>query len=123
MANELTDRNAAEVGAGGPAGTPPASSAVPAIERSDDELVRELHELGRQFSPPQYGDASADARWFDQCIGTPTFEPYRGSFVAVLNEAVVGHGPNPLQLQLDVARERNVHPHRLIIEYVPRAEF
>jgi hypothetical protein len=120
MANELNPAlEAPEV----PATDAPADGAKPVAERTYAELAREIHEFGRQFPMPERGDSRGDARWFEEHLGTPTFEPYRGNFIAVLNESIVGHGRNALQLQLDVARKFNVHPHRLIVEYVPRAEF
>lgn len=108
-------------------GSPATDALVPEAqttpEPTDRELVREIHEFGKQLPPPERGDSREDARWFEEHLGTATFEPYRGNFVAVLNGSVVGHSRHALQLQLDVARKFNVHPHRLIVEYVPRAEF
>lgn len=82
-----------------------------------EELARELVELGKQFPPPDLEDIRADARWF--MAHWDEFEPYRGTCVAVLNGAVVGHGWNSQQLQLDVARKFNVHPQRFLLEYIP----
>ncbi len=91
--------------------------------RTDQELACELFELEKQFVMPDDHAIRADAQWFDDHLGKPEFEPYRGTHIAVLNGAIVGHGWNALQLQLDVARKYNVHPQRFILEYVPRCEF
>ena len=91
------------------------------ICRTDEELARELVELENQFDPPERGASSADARWFEANWGAPVLAAYRGTHVAVLNGAIVGHGSNALQLELDVARKFNLHPQRFIVEYVPTA--
>ena len=102
---------------------PPAAPAprVPAL--TDEELVREVIELEKRLPLPEYDDILADAKWFQARCNTPEFEPYRGTHIAVLNGAIVGHGWNSLQLQLDVARTFNVHPQRFILEYIPTREF
>ena len=88
--------------------------------QTDQELAHELVEFGKRFELPKRGESTSDAQWFDEHWGTPTLTQYRGNFVAILNSAVVGHGANSLQLQLDMARKYNIHPQRLIIEYIPR---
>ncbi len=92
-------------------------------QRTYEDLARELIELEKQFPLPERGDAIPDAKWFEEHWGKPALTQYGGSFVAVLNGAVVGHGLNSLQLQIDVARKCNVHPQRFIIEYVPPSNF
>src|SRR5687768_10553170 len=84
-----------------PAPDAPAGNGAPTVARTDEELARELYEFEKQFTPPQCGDSRGDARWFEAHLGTATLEPYRGTFVAVLNESIVGNGRNALQLQLD----------------------
>jgi hypothetical protein len=108
--------------------TPPpaangAAPPAPSSTRRSEELVRELLELEKQFPPPNEDAIFADARWLQEHWGTAVLEPYRGTHVAVLNGAVVGHGWDSLQLQLDVARKFNVHPQRFILEYIPPAGF
>lgn len=107
---------------------PPAANgaAVPAPRenpRSNMDLARELVELEKQYPPPEQSDILADARWLQEHWGTAVLEPYRGTHVAVLNGAIVGHGWNSLQLQLDVARKFNVHPERFLVEYIPPTAF
>ena len=104
-----------------PANTTAEPAPVPC--RTDEELAHEIIEFEKRYPLPEKGDASADAKWFDECLGKPALTRYGGRFVAVLNGAVVGHGANSLQLQLDVAREFNVHPQRFIVEYIPPRRF
>ena len=106
-----------------PAATAPTGPAARPVEPTYEDLARELIELEKQFPLPEQDDIFADARWFDAHSNTPALEPYRGTHVAVLNGAVVGHGWDSLQLLLDVARKFNVHPQRFILEYVPLREF
>jgi hypothetical protein len=102
------------------AGVPAASA--PVVERSYEELAREIIELEKQFPPPDEGDIVAEARWLAE--NWPALvRAYPGTHVAVLNRAVVGTGENPLQLKLDVARKFNVHPQRFLVESVPPPEF
>jgi hypothetical protein len=81
-------------------------------------LAREIVDLEKQFPPPDQDALLADARWFEAHYAQPELSQYRGSFVAVRNGAVVGHGPNALQLQLDVARRLNVHPESFLVELI-----
>jgi hypothetical protein len=97
-----------------------ARPAPPEVPRSDHDLADELFEFEKQFPPPETNAILADAKWFDDHWGKPELTQYCGSYVAVLNGAVVGHGPNALQLQLDCAKALHVHPQRFILEYIPR---
>lgn len=90
---------------------------------SDEELAREIIEFEMGFPPPDLNEIRADARWFDEHLDKPELAQYCGSFVAVLDGAVIGHGPNALLLQLEAAKRLNVHPQRFILEYVPRPTF
>jgi hypothetical protein len=97
--------------------------ARPAPEASaswrDDDLLNEIIELEKQFPVPDVEEIRADARWFQEHWGKPELTRYCGSYVAVLNGAVVGHGGNAFQLQLDAAKKFNVHPQRFILEFIP----
>ena len=107
-----------------PAPDQPAPEEVtPVTQRTYEDLARELIELEKQFPLPEKGESLADAKWFEERWGKSEFEPYRGMCIAVLNGSVVGQGRNPLQLQLDVARQLKVHPQRFIIEYIPPRNF
>jgi hypothetical protein len=109
----------------------PTTDALPATNSAahngrtpiDEELAREIIEFEKGRSVPDLEDIRADARWFEDHWGKPELTQYRGSFVAVLNGAVVGHGPNALLLQLETAKRLNVHPQRFILEYIPHPTF
>src|SRR5262245_43902804 len=97
-----------------------APAPVPSVTpRTDADLIREIIELEDQCPPPDTEAIRADARWFQEHWGKPELTQYRGSFVAVFNGAVVGHGDNSHQLRLDTAKKFNVHPCRLIVELIP----
>lgn len=85
-----------------------------------EKLAHELTELEKQFPLPERADQLADAKWFEERWVKPAFEPYRGTCIAVLNEAVVATGDDELQLEIDVSRRFNVHPARPLIAYIPR---
>lgn len=107
---------------------PPATNgAVPHVPSapcpSDEELARQIVEFEKQFPPPDTDAILANARWLEAHWGKPELTQYRGFHVAVFGGAVVGHGLNSLQLQLDVARKYNVHPQSFLVEYVPPAGF
>lgn len=116
MANETNavDATVSEVPADSPV---PAEVARPTAERSDEELAHEIHEFGKQFPEPEMGTNLADARWFEE-NWRELVRLYSGQIVVVFNGAVVAHGGNALQLQLDVARRLNVHPDRLTVELI-----
>lgn len=96
------------------------TSEVPAApERSYEALTHELAQLEKQFPPPDEAELAADAWWFAERWGTPEFEPYRGSCVAVLNGAVVAQGEDEDRLRLALARARGLHPARFVIAYIP----
>ncbi len=122
MANELNTPTVEASAAGPEPATDPAAPAEAAVERTYDELAREIIELEKQFPPPEESDIVAEARWLTE--NWPALvRKYRGTHIAVLNRAVVGEGPNPLQLQLDVARKFNVHSQRFLVESVPPPQF
>ena len=91
--------------------------------RTLEDLAREIAELGKQLPPPDVNAILADARWFEESWGKPALTQYRGNFVVVFNGAVVAHGIDALQLQLDSAKKLNIHPQRFIVEYIPPAGF
>ncbi len=101
----------------------PVPEAVAAVQREYEALIRETIELEQQFPPPDRDDQIADAKWFQERWGKPEFEPYRGTYVVVLNGSVVACGKDELRLRLDVARRLNVNPQRFIIEYIPPRAF
>ena len=105
-----------------PAAVPPSNGAV-AVHPEDrplEDLVGELIELEKHFPPPDQAAQYADCRWLNDNWGTAALEPYRGTHVVVYNGAVVGSGDNPTRLELDAVRTFNVHPQRLVVEYIPR---
>ena len=80
-------------------------------------MAQELFELGKQFPRPEKGDCIPDARWYIENEAA-LYKQHLGEHVAILNGAVVGHGWNELQLQLDVARKYHVHPDRILTVYL-----
>lgn len=88
-------------------------------DRTIKELCREIIELESRSPLPDYDAWVADAKWLQAHQGTPEFEPYRGTHIAILREAIVGRAWNCLQLELDIARKYNVHPRQVLIVYVP----
>lgn len=120
--HDETIPNRADLDASEPTPARPAPAAS-AAERTDYELAREIVAFEKQFPPPEQDRISADAGWFEAQWGTETFVPYRGSFVAVIDQTVVGSGRNALQLQLDTAKRLNVHPQRFLVEYIPNPGF
>ena len=101
----------------------PSPAAVAAVRQQSDAIIRETIELEKQFPAPSEDELFADARWFRERWGKPEFEPYRGTYVAILNGSVVARGADELRLRLALARQLNVHPQRFIIEYVPPRAF
>lgn len=97
----------------------PVANERAAPERSDEELARELRELEQRFPPPNQDELSADAKWFAERWGKPAFELYRGSYIAVLDGAVVARGQDEDRLRLALSLSRGLHPARLVIAYIP----
>ena len=95
----------------------------PAAPPSDADLARKLVVLEQHSLPPNEDDFIADAKWLQSQYGTPAFEPYRGTHIAVLKRGIVGHARNSLQLQFDVARKFGVHPQQVLIVYIPSSIF
>jgi hypothetical protein len=108
------------------AADPPANGhPPPPAELPPDDTARaaaELRTFGERFPPPDPGAFLADCRWLQEHWGTPTLEPYRGTHIAILGGQIVGQGDGSLGWELDLARALNVHPQRLLIEYVSRPE-
>ncbi len=100
-----------------PAANGPAPHTPDEARRADEELLRELAELEKQFPPPEKGDLIPDARWFE-ANASALGEQYRNEHVAIMNCEVVGHDWNELRLRRDVARKYNVHPHRFLVVYL-----
>lgn len=90
---------------------------------SPEAVVAEMMEMEARLPAPDPDAIRADCRWLDARWGTEELAPYRGEHVAVLDGAVVGHSADPLALQRDVARARNVHPQRLVVAYVDEPAF
>lgn len=104
-----------------PAADPAPAPTTDAAGPSPEQLLAELRELERQPAPADTAVAQrADCRWLQDHWITAELEPYRGETVVVLNGAVVAHGDNPHQLEIDVARRFGVHPYRLVVEYIPQ---
>lgn len=83
-----------------------------------DRPVEELIAVEKEYPPPAWEEMLPDARWAQDRISTPAFDPYVGSHVFVYNEAVVGHGNDTIRLHIELARKYNVHPNRFVVIYV-----
>jgi hypothetical protein len=94
----------------------------PTFEPTADDLARALHEFGTGRPAADPEAVRADARWFEAHVGKPELARFRGNYVVVYNGAVVRHGRNALLVELEAARALNVHPRRLLVEYIPHPD-
>ena len=53
-----------------------------------------------------------------QLLDSGALDAYAGSYVAVVNGAVAGSGPDSAALRQQVSRERQLHPERMAIVHV-----
>jgi len=113
-AESLSEATGIEVG---PTSAAAASSRA-TIPTSLDRAVFELIELEKHFPPPDQRAIVADCQWLQDHWGKPVLTAYRGTHVAILNGEVVGHADDSIRLEIDLARKFNVHPQRLVIEYI-----
>jgi hypothetical protein len=51
------------------------------------------------------------------------FEPHRGKYIAVFHQAILGSDANGLSLRLDWAKRLQVHPERIVLAFIPSAEW
>jgi hypothetical protein len=65
-----------------------------------------------------YPEILADWQWIFDEYGTGRFEPYRGQFIAVYNQQVLGSGPRPSELREAVAAEHHLDPDRLAVTFI-----
>lgn len=86
--------------------------------RSIESLSEELVEFEKGMPAPDFAAQNADARWIDE-HWQQLLKEFPGTHIAVLDQRVVGHGVNSLELQLNLARQFNIHPERPIIVYIP----
>lgn len=105
-----------------PANGHPGPPTVPPPVDETARVAAELRAFGERFPPPEPEAYLADCRWLQEQWGTRALEPYRGQHVAILGGRIVGQGDGSLGWELDLARALNVHPKRLLIEYVFRPE-
>jgi hypothetical protein len=95
---------------------------APTFEPTADDLARALHEFGTGRAAADPEAVLADARWFEAHVGKPELARYRGNYVVVYNAAVVRYGRNALLVELEAARALNVHPRRLLVEFIPNLD-
>lgn len=90
------------------------------VARASDweTLSRLWDEFARTKTLPDLQDQLADVRWFIWRRDDLQVQNHRGDYVAILNGQVVGVGTNPMQLGLDVAKHFDVHPSRVVVEWV-----
>ena len=93
----------------------------PELTKRIEGTSGELHELEKQFPEPALQEILPDCRWIEENWMSPEMARYRGTTIAVYNGAIVGHGDDSLQLELDLARKFGVHPARFVIVSLPRA--
>ncbi len=90
-----------------------------------DELIAQLRELEKQFSPPTWEDVMPEWKWVHAWMADaslPPARPQRDCWVAVLNQQIVGWGLDPMILRLEKARELRVHPERLVLAFIDGTE-
>lgn len=100
-----------------PSSTPDSGVTVPSLDALAAAIVS-LEKTSPNLDPVA---VSADCLWVHEQWGRLLAE-YRGTHVAVLAGRVVKSGENALQLRLDVARDKKVHPQQVVVEYVPRPD-
>jgi hypothetical protein len=83
-----------------------------------ETLNSERKELAKSKSLPNVNDQLADIRWFECHRNDPQIQDHRGDYVAILNGQVVGAGGDPLKLEVDCAKRFDIHPARLLVEWV-----
>jgi hypothetical protein len=60
-------------------------------------------------------------KWIHGLMADPSSDlagRYGGWWVIVYKQQIIGHGPDPLQLQVDKSRELGIHPERFVVTYV-----
>jgi len=96
----------------------PDSTNSASVSHFRSETVREIQELCRTYPAPDPKEVSIDVKWLLDRINTPELEPYRGKYVAVAFQRILATGDDPLELNLWVAKEQKVHPHRFFIDFL-----
>ena len=87
-----------------------------------ESIAEELELYSSTCHPPKLEQIKADCRWAQAQIAAGAFRLYQGSHVLILDRKVIAHGPNALLLQLEAARDKDLHPDRFVIVYVEPSE-
>ncbi|MDB5309357.1 MAG: hypothetical protein JWO38_3559 [Gemmataceae bacterium] len=69
---------------------------------------------------PESAEYLADCAWVNGEYNSGRWEPHVGSYIAVVGKQLLGHGPDPLRLREEVARDHGVRPGRIVITYIER---
>jgi hypothetical protein len=87
-----------------------------------DAQVAELRELAARHPEPTWEDVKPDWQWVRGEMENGSLfcpdDPDDNYYAAVYQCRIVGTGPDPLQLQIEKAREFGVHPERIVVTYV-----
>jgi hypothetical protein len=92
------------------------------VKLSFDQMVKEIVALGQSMPSPDLEAVKADWRWVNQQRNLDAFRPFEGQHLAVIDQEIVDHDPSSLRLQLRIARDRGIHPERVVIFYVEPAD-
>jgi len=82
------------------------------------ENMRQVNELSRTRPLPIWESQMVDLRWYDAHRDDPEIQAYRGDYVAIFEEKLIGGGPEYLALQLKCAKLFGFHPCRPFIAWV-----
>jgi hypothetical protein len=93
----------------------------PTVSEECRALWAEWHELAARYPTPTLDDARADYLWIHEHAGDGSIDPegkYWGLHIAIFQQKVVGAGPDPIRLQIQMSRKLNIHPARAITTYL-----
>lgn len=106
-----------------PTDTPAAPAPIPAdAALTPAEYMTLLREWADRFPKPPWAEVGPDYKYLHEREADGTLDRLGwrdGLTFAVYRGQIVGTDTNPLRLQLNVARERNVHPRRVAISSAP----
>lgn len=111
--------------------TPTDTPAPPAPTPADAELTIEqyadlLREWADRFPRPAWAEIRDDYKYLDDLRVDGTLDRLgwrEGKTIAVYGGRVIGVDDHNLRLQLNKARELNVHPRRVAISFAPPQDF
>ena len=101
-------------------GTEP-ETAPPEPELTVEEYHAQWRELEKQFPAPTWDEVKEEWKWLYGHMEDGTLDPegkWSERHIAVYQRQVIGTDTNPLRLRVTKARERGIHPERLVITYL-----